>query len=114
MTSWVCFHLGRPSSLSLRDANITYPEDPFLQVLLHLSKAISRSANEIYGQRHESLLQMWKIARSIVNDLRDYDILMHRALGFGLDKPPQPGALGVRQTMLIIRKSTEYHVHDFC
>lgn len=114
MTSWVCFHLGRPSSLSLRDANITYPEDPFLQVLLHLAKAISRSADEIYGQRHESLLQMWKIARSIINDLRDYDTLMQRALGIGLDKPPQPGALGVRQTMLVTCKLAVYHVHNSC
>ncbi|ODM15607.1 hypothetical protein SI65_08841 [Aspergillus cristatus] len=99
--TWICFHLGRPSSLSLRDVTVRYPKDSFLLVLLHLAKAISRSADEIYGQRHESLLQMWKIAKSISNDLHGHDCLMKQALGFGLDKPPQHGVLGVRQTVLV-------------
>lgn len=114
MCSWVCFHLGRPSSLSLQDVNITCPADPFLRVLLHLGKAVTRSADEIYGQRHDSLLQMWKIARSITNDLREYDALMHQALGFGLEKPPQPGAIGVRQTILTTRKSAQHRLHGMC
>lgn len=94
----------------MRDVTVTYPEDSFLLVLLHLAKAISRSADEIYGQRHESLLQMWKIAKSISNDLHGHDCLMRQALGFGLDKPPQQGALGVRQTVLVTRELILIHI----
>lgn len=93
----------------MRDVTVTYPEDPFLLVLLHLAKAICRSADEIYGQRHESLLQMWKTAKSISNDLREYDCLMRQALGFGLDRPRQQGVLGVRQTVLVTRELIQMH-----
>ncbi|XHG06036.1 hypothetical protein AWENTII_009247 [Aspergillus wentii] len=99
---WTCFHLGRPSSLSLKDIGIACPDDPFLLALVHLSRVISRSVDEIYGQRHESLLQMWRISRSIVDDLRSFESEMQRALGFGLDKCAQPGELGVRQTILVM------------
>ncbi|PWY95909.1 C6 zinc finger domain protein [Aspergillus sclerotioniger CBS 115572] len=97
---WTCFHLGRPRSLSAKDIGIALPKDPFLQVLVHLSKVFSRSADEMYGRRHESLLQMWKIARSIADDIRCYDSMMQHAVGFGLDKQTQPGSLGVRQIIL--------------
>ena len=102
--SWFCFHLGRPCSLLSRDVSIALPEEPFLLALVDLSKVISRSAEEMYGQHHESLLQMWRIARSITDDLRCYDAKMRRALGFGLDKCAQQGVLGVQQAMLITRK----------
>ncbi|PYI31219.1 C6 zinc finger domain protein [Aspergillus indologenus CBS 114.80] len=103
---WTCFHLGRPSSLSLKDVSIALPEDSFLQVLISLGKIVARSASEMYGRRHESLLQMWKIARSIIDELRGFDGLMRQALGFGLDKCAQPGSLGVRQ---IIATTLYYH-----
>ncbi|KAL4778649.1 hypothetical protein BJX76DRAFT_366061 [Aspergillus varians] len=99
--NWICFHLGRPSSLSRRDVGIPPPEDAFCQALIPLSDAISRSTDELYGRPHESLLQMWRIAKSIWDDLRTFDSKMKRALGFGLDKRPQPGRVGVRQTMCI-------------
>jgi hypothetical protein len=44
---------------------------------------------------------MWRIAKSIWDDLRVFDSKMQRALGFGLDKRPQPGSVGVQQTMCI-------------
>lgn len=47
---------------------------------------------------------MWRIAKSIWDDLRTFDSKMHRALGFGLDKRPQPGGVGVQQTMCITRE----------
>ncbi|BCS30641.1 Zn(II)2Cys6 transcription factor [Aspergillus puulaauensis] len=99
--NWICFHLGRPSSLSRRNVGIPTPEDPFCQALIFLSDAICRSADELYGRHHESLLQMWRIAKSIWDDLRTFDSKMQRALGFGLDKRPQPGGVGVQQTMCI-------------
>ncbi|KAL4932507.1 Zn(II)2Cys6 transcription factor [Aspergillus undulatus] len=99
--SWICFHLGRPSSLSRKDVGIPLPGDPFCETLIFLSDSICRSADELYGRHQESLLQMWRIAKSIWDDLRTFDARMQRALGFGLDKRPQQGAVGVQQTMFI-------------
>lgn len=97
-TSWFCFHTGRPSSLSLKDVAIENTQDPFMRSLVHLCKTISRSTNEIYGQNHESLLHMWRVARSINNDLRGHEEFA-RQMGFGLDASIQTGSLGIRQTI---------------
>ncbi|KAL3456844.1 C6 zinc finger domain protein [Aspergillus heterothallicus] len=97
--TWVCFHLGRPRSLLRRDIDIALPDDAFLHCLVFLSDAIARSADELYGRHHDSLLEMWRIAKSVRDDLRAFDVKMQRALGFGLDKRPQPGRVGVQQAI---------------
>jgi hypothetical protein len=104
MYSWFCFHTGRPSSLSLRDVAIEYAQDPFLHLLAQLCKTITRSVNEIYGQRHESLLHMWRVARSIADEIRGLEPHLKQALGHGLDDSIQPGSLGVRQIIFITRE----------
>ena len=96
---WFCFHAGRPSSLSVRDVVIECPKDPFIQLLARLCKSISRSANEIYGQSHQSLLHMWRVARSINDELHAHDAQAQQTLGFGLDVRSQTGSRGVRQTV---------------
>ncbi|KAL2826314.1 hypothetical protein BDW59DRAFT_171944 [Aspergillus cavernicola] len=105
--NWVPFHLGRPSSLSRRDVGIPPPEDGFLIALISIADAVSRSANELYGQHHDSLLHMWKIAKGIWDDLRTFDSKMQCAVGFGLDSRPQLGGIGVQQTICI---TLYYHV----
>ena len=104
MYSWFCFHVGRPSSLSLKDVAIEYPQDPFIRLLVQLCKTITRSVTEIYGQRHESLLHMWRVARSIADDIRGHEAHLQQALGLGLDSSIQAGSLGVRQTIFITCK----------
>ncbi|KAJ5209319.1 hypothetical protein N7449_003698 [Penicillium cf. viridicatum] len=99
--TWFCFHVGRPNSLSLKDVAIEYPQDPFIRLLVQLCKSITRSVNEIYGQRHESLLHMWRVARSIANDIRGHEAHLQQALGLGLDDSIQAGSLGVRQIIFI-------------
>ncbi|KAJ5129985.1 uncharacterized protein N7515_006024 [Penicillium bovifimosum] len=99
--TWFCFHAGRPSSLSLKDVAIEYARDPFICLLVQLCKTITRSTEQIYGQRHESLLHMWKVARSIADDLRGHEAYLRQALGFGLDDRIQGGSLGVRQAIFI-------------
>ncbi|KAF7718845.1 Fungal Zn(2)-Cys(6) binuclear cluster domain-containing protein [Penicillium ucsense] len=99
--TWFCFHVGRPSSLYLKDVAIEYAQDPFVRLLTELCKTISRSGNEIYSQRHESLLHMWRVARSIIHDLRNHEVYMKQALGFDLDASIEIGSLGVRQTIFI-------------
>ncbi|KAJ5949762.1 hypothetical protein N7454_001346, partial [Penicillium verhagenii] len=96
---WFCFHTGRPSSLSLKDVAIENTQDPLIRSLVHLCKTISRSTDEIYGQNHESLLHMWRVARSIHNDLRGHEEFVRQTLGFGLDTPIQTGSTGIRQTV---------------
>lgn len=98
--------MGRPSSLNLKDVAIEYPQDPFIRLLAQLCKTITRSVNEIYGQRHESLLHMWRVARSIANDIRGHEAHLREAFGLGLDDSVQAGSLGVRQIIFITRKST--------
>lgn len=97
--TWFCFHVGRPSSLSLKDVAIEHAQDPFIRLLVELCKTITRSTKEIYGQRHESLLHMWKVAKSITHDLRGHEKLLKQSLGFGLDAEIQDGYLGVQQTI---------------
>ncbi|KZN91513.1 Thiamine repressible genes regulatory protein [Penicillium chrysogenum] len=99
--TWFCFHVGRPSSLSLKDVAIEYAQDPFIRLLVQLCKSTSRSVNEIYGQRHESLLHMWRVARSIADDIRGHEPHVRQALGVGLDDHIQAGSLGVRQIIFI-------------
>ncbi|KAF5862893.1 hypothetical protein ETB97_011034 [Aspergillus alliaceus] len=98
--TWFCFHLGRPCSLSLRDVGIELPENPFLRALTYVAKVIARLADEMFGHHHDSLLQMWKLARSITDDYRTYEQQMQQAIGAGLDTCPQQGLLGVQQTIL--------------
>ncbi|CAG7966597.1 unnamed protein product [Penicillium olsonii] len=97
--TWFCFHTGRPSSLSLKDVAIEHAQDSFLRLLVQLCKTITRSTEEIYGQRHESLLHMWKVAKSITHELRGHETLLKQSFGFGLDSAIQEGSLGVRQTI---------------
>lgn len=109
---WFCFHVGRPSSLSLKDVAIEQAQDPFIRLLAELCKAVSRSGNEIYGQRHESLLHMWRVARSIVHDLRGLEVHMQQALGFGLNGSIQTGSLGVQQTIFLTCKVKSRHCFE--
>ncbi|EAU32707.1 conserved hypothetical protein [Aspergillus terreus NIH2624] len=92
---------GRPRSLLQRDIGIEPPRDPLLRVLYDLTKMMSRSADEMFGRHHDSLLHLWKLARSITDDHRSYDSKVQETLGFGLEKGPQPGEIGVRQVMLV-------------
>ncbi|KAJ5623922.1 hypothetical protein N7510_000231 [Penicillium lagena] len=97
--TWICFQLGRPTSMSLKDIATEYTPDPFIRLLVHLSETISKSADQIYGQRHESLLYMWKVALSIAEDLRSHERRLEQTLGFGLGAAIQTGSLGVQQTI---------------
>ncbi|RJE21545.1 hypothetical protein PHISCL_06117 [Aspergillus sclerotialis] len=85
--------------MSLKDITTEYTQDSFIRALVYLSKTMTRSADEIYGQRHQSLLHMWKVAVSIVEDLRNQESRIQQTLGLKLDASIQPGSLGVCQTM---------------
>ncbi|CAG8947103.1 unnamed protein product [Penicillium salamii] len=96
---WFCFHQGRPSSLALTDVVIEYPQCTFIRVLATLCKTVVRSRDEIYGQRHESLLGMFKVAESIAADMQEHQDLVKAKLGFALGSSIQAGSLGFQQTI---------------
>lgn len=98
--------------MSLKDLAIEYTQDPFIQALVHLTNAMSRSANEIYGRRHESLLQMWKVAGSIAEDLRSREARVKQSLGLGVDSGVQTGTLGARHTMFTTSKALGVSVKE--
>lgn len=95
--------------MSLKDAAVEHAHDPFIWVLVHLCKTMSRSADQIYGQRHESLLHMWRVARSTAHGLQDTQPQMQQALGTGRDASVQAGSLGVQQTICAARMATCTH-----
>lgn len=94
--------------MSLKDITTEYTQDSFIRALVCLSKTMTRSADEIYGQRHGSLLQMWKVAVSIVEDLRNQESRIQQILGLRLDASIQSGSLGVRQTIFTTSKQATW------
>jgi hypothetical protein len=84
-----CF-LGRPNSLATTKIEIPMPTDPFLTCLVRLSQIMCRAVSDIYEKPHESFLSMEKIATAIHCDLRHFEGLMQRYMGFGVH-PGVPG-----------------------
>ena len=85
--------------MALNDAAIDYPQNSFIRVLSSLCKTVARSRDEIYDQRHESLFDMFKVAKSIAADMREHQNLFQENLGFSLDSSIQIGLLGFQQAI---------------
>ncbi|KAH8695045.1 hypothetical protein BGW36DRAFT_428937 [Talaromyces proteolyticus] len=101
--SWICFGLGRPISIPTHEIAIPDPQDqPMLLALVELSRTMAKSARNIYGQRHDSLLPMWKNAKEIRKDLQAFARRVRGVLNFGLEASPKPGEVGVCQTILLL------------
>lgn len=97
--------LGRPSSIPESEISIPEPtEQPFLLALVQLSRIMCKSAQNIYGQRHESLLPMWKAAKEIRRALKVFSQRLCDVMNFWLESSPQAGELGVCQTVLLLRR----------
>lgn len=100
---WMCLGLGRPMCLPAHEIAIPDPkEQPMLLALVELSRIMTKSARNIYGQRYESLLPLWKSARDIRKDLHSFARRVHGVLNFGLEASPRPGEVGVCQTVLML------------
>lgn len=60
---WQSAALGRKSAISFRDILCPLPEDkPILTGLCNLAKVIEEGAEKLYGQRANSLWQLYTIA----------------------------------------------------
>lgn len=73
-----------------------------LLALVELARIMARSARTMYGQRHDSLLFMWKNAKEIRKDLQGFARRVQGVLHFGLDASPKPGEVGVCQIILLL------------
>jgi hypothetical protein len=105
LSRWICFGLGRPASLAASEIGIPDPSDkPFLLALVELARIMSKAVQNMYGQRHNSLLQMWKNAREIRRDLQGFARRVGRVMNFGLESSPKSGEVGVCQTILMSGK----------
>ena len=71
---------------------------------------MARSASKIYGHRHESLLHMWKVARSIAAELALLEEQLKGSLGITLDSDIQYGALGIQQMIFNTSGFTYYTI----
>ena len=98
--SWICVHLGRPSSFNGVHIAIPLPIDPFFLALVRLSIIMNKCSNEIYIPNKGSLVPMWKTAMSLKFELHNYENNVIATLGFGLHHRSQLGDLDVRQTIL--------------
>ncbi|KAJ6107373.1 hypothetical protein N7523_008696 [Penicillium sp. IBT 18751x] len=98
--SWICVHLGRPSSFTAVDLIVPPPKDPFLSAVVRLSDIMRKCSNEIYIPTKGSLLPMWTSAVSIMSELHEYEDKILATLGFGLHYRSELGDRDAQQTIL--------------
>ncbi|KAK1245687.1 hypothetical protein MKX07_004756 [Trichoderma sp. CBMAI-0711] len=90
METWVCFCLGRPTSISDPGGGVPVPaEEKFILALVRLARLISKCAARIYNQHHESLLHMWNAATELRHELQAY--AEEQLLDIHLDIQGEPG-----------------------
>ncbi|UKZ76934.1 hypothetical protein TrVFT333_004649 [Trichoderma virens FT-333] len=59
---WVCFILGRQTSISELGLDVPVPTDnKIIAALVKLTKIVSHCADRIYNQTYESLVYMWDV-----------------------------------------------------
>ncbi|KAL7807794.1 hypothetical protein V8C44DRAFT_337115 [Trichoderma aethiopicum] len=89
--TWVCFCLGRPTSISDPGGGVPVPaEEKFILALVRLARLISKCAARIYNQHHESLLHMWNAATELRHELQAY--AEEQLLDVHIDVQGEPGA----------------------
>ncbi|PTB66018.1 hypothetical protein BBK36DRAFT_1135629, partial [Trichoderma citrinoviride] len=91
METWVCFCLGRPTSISDPGGGVPVPhEEKFILALVRLARFMSKCAARIYNQHHESLLHMWNAATELRHELQAY--AEEQLLDIHIDVQGEPGA----------------------
>ena len=90
------------------------PVDPFLRCLVHLSQIMSRAVEDIYEIPHGSFLSMEKRASAIHTDLRHFETLMQRYMGFGVLPGIDGQEKAVCQIILTSCKSPHWLLYPSC
>uniref|UniRef100_A0A093V9D1 Putative transcriptional regulatory protein STB4 n=1 Tax=Talaromyces marneffei PM1 TaxID=1077442 RepID=A0A093V9D1_TALMA len=98
---WICFGLGRSMTIPAHEITIPDPkEQPMLLALVEIARIMARAARNMYSQRHDSLLLMWKSAKEIRKEAHAFARRVQGVLNFGLDASPKTGEVGVCQIVL--------------
>ena len=104
---WICFSLGRPTSIPEPDANMPEPtNEVFLLSLVKLARLMSKCATRIYNQNHKSLLPLWNAGNEIRRELLQFAEQQRKDMHFGLVGDPNTGELGVCQTIISTSESS--------
>ncbi|CAK7271941.1 hypothetical protein SEPCBS119000_004864 [Sporothrix epigloea] len=104
--TWLCFSLGRPSSISDSEMDVPFPtEEKLLFSIVTLARIMSKSAKAIYRKHHDSLLPLWIAANEIRLELRTVAVQLREDFNFGVRDDPNTGELGMCQAIV----STLYH-----
>lgn len=75
-----------------------------LLALVEIARIMARAAHNMYSQRHDSLLLMWKSAKEIRKDAHAFARRVQGVLNFGLNASPKVGEVGVCQIVLQLCK----------
>jgi hypothetical protein len=70
--SWHSLAMGRRSSLKMSDISCPLPEDQDIACLCQLASIAENGTEVIYGQKHNSLRQLYLAAEKIHNQLRQF------------------------------------------
>ncbi|KPM36879.1 hypothetical protein AK830_g9700 [Neonectria ditissima] len=104
--TWMCFVVGRPSSIPDPGSSIPVPSSHKLLIsLVTLARIMSKCVRLIYSPRHDSLLPVWKAATEIRRELHRFAEKQSKDMKFGVVGGLSTGELGVCQAMV----STMYH-----
>ncbi|PTB37859.1 uncharacterized protein TrAFT101_005267 [Trichoderma asperellum] len=105
--TWICFCLGRPTSISDPGGGVPVPaEEKYLLALVRLARLISKCAARIYNQRHESLLHMWNAATELRHELQAYVEQQLYEVHLDIQGEPGTGECGFCKTIMA---SMYYH-----
>lgn len=103
--SWVCFVVGRPTSVPDPGSSLPVPKDQkLLQSLVTLARIMSKCVRRVYSQRHESLLPLWNAANEIRLELYQFADQQMKDMDFKLVGDLTPGEQGLCQAMLSTSK----------
>ncbi|KAH6608907.1 hypothetical protein Trco_002253 [Trichoderma cornu-damae] len=101
METWVCFCLGRPTSISDPGCGVPVPaEEKFILALVRLLRLVSKCAARIYNQHHESLLHMWKAATELRHELQAYAEEQLFDVDLDIQGEPAAGECGFCKTII--------------
>lgn len=92
--------MGRPSAFKQSEISIPLPEEPFLLAQISIARANSRCADELYGTRHKSLLQMRNVTNLIYDDLTDVIPIIEKSVGCPFHIQTRAPSVQVRQGIL--------------
>lgn len=102
---WVCFILGRQTSMSELGLDIPVPtDDKIMAALVKLMKIVSHCADRIYNQTYESLVHMWDVVNEIRGELREFANEQRKEIGLEPDRVSCTGELGFCLTIISASK----------